>query len=142
MKKKITLVLLSLFFVTGCDNEKTVSYKTESKKYQKEIQCSMQNLNIEADNGMKAFYLLSYFSYNEDDEEFLNMNAMNIKFNSYNEARSFYELNKEEYFTGYKCELKKKEKEIDCIMLGIEKEDVKKAVQEAKESGFICEETK
>lgn len=146
MNKFFTL-LIAVIFLTGCSSEKNTTVKEEQEKYNYTTTCTLSNDYDKNENeyNIRSTFFSIDFCYNTlDDKEVVEFMSSTIDFDSWQDAKTYYDKFKDEY-KGISFELS--DEDIDTVSVGyidtsdyaIEKMTPREAIEEQKKQGYECE---
>lgn len=142
-KKLIFALLTSLFILSGCSQNSNETI--ESPKYKKETRCVLENYKPETNSDGIIEYAFSIrIFYNKlDDKEAYLKNYSYTTFNSWDNAKKYYDNHKNEY-KDLDVELSEENVDTDntgditTYTEGVEENTPRKIIEEQKTKGFIC----
>lgn len=141
--KKLLSILLIVCLLTGCKDEE--NQEDVITTFTRETTCELNNYTVENDpNGISSYSFTMHIYYNtlDDDETYLE-NYATLNFNSWNEAKIYYDENKEKYKD---LDMTLSEEDIDTdntgtvssLTMGIEENTPRIIIEEQKNQGFEC----
>jgi len=144
-KKLIFTILISLFVLSGCSQNSNEEAKEETLKYEKETECTLANYTPETNSdGIVSYsFSLTLFYDDLDDNTTYMENNSYITFNSWNNAKKYYDNHKEEY-KDLNMELDEENidtdnrSDITIYKKGTEKNSPRTIIEEQKNQGFTC----
>lgn len=142
--KRICLVFSLMVLITGCSN-KNEKNEDNTPTFIKDTVCNMTNYTVKNDpDGISNYEFSMHIYYNDldDDQAYLETFSL-LGFNSWNEAKKYYDKNKEEYKD---LNIQLSEEDIDTDNTGtittstegIEKNTPRQIIEEQKSEGFEC----